>query len=175
VISQVKKLAIVKSSHSYRSIYIAPDESSENVNFDSSEKEQRGILERYKTRPIVQKPELKDVSLLEFATSWNWKGNKYTKRGSRGAKPFVVNVWPCYQPDRDEPETYEKYCYARMLLHHSFINEPKDTLLKDHVDWIAAYQSDCIDQGHLHVDSLPPTCNETEENLESDSETVHSA
>jgi len=60
-----------------------------------------------------------------------------------------------------------------MLLHHPFINDPKDTLLKDHVDWIAAYQSDCIDQGHLHLDSLPATCNETEEDLGSDSETVH--
>jgi hypothetical protein len=57
------ELSLVKPSCSYRSIYISPDESSENVNFDSSEKEQRGILERYKTRPIVQKPELKDVSL----------------------------------------------------------------------------------------------------------------
>lgn len=166
------ELSLVKSSRLYRSLYVAPDESSENVNFNSSEKEQRGILERYKTRPVEQKPELKDVSLLEFATSWNWKGNKYTKRGSRGAKPFVVNVWPRYQPDRDEPEIYEKYCYARLLLHHPFINEPKDTLLKDHVDWIAAYHSDCIDQGHLHMDSLPPTCNEIDENLESDSETV---
>lgn len=73
------ELSLVKSSHLYRSLYVAPDESSENVNFDSSEKEQRGILERYKTRPVGQKPELKDVSLLEFATSWNWKGNKYTK------------------------------------------------------------------------------------------------
>ena len=72
----------------------------------------------------------------------------------------MVNVWPHYQPDKNVPETYEKYCYARMLLHHPFVNEPKDTLLKDHVNWIAAYHSDCIDQGHFHMDSLPPTCNE---------------
>ena len=136
------------------------------------QRKSRGILERYKTRPTAQKPKLINVSLLEFATSWNWKGNKYSKRGSRGAKPFVVNVWPRYQPNRDEPETYEKYCYARMLLHHPFINDPKDTLLKEHVDWIAAYHSDCVDPGHLHVDSLPYTCSETEEILESDSESV---
>ena len=166
------ELSLVKSSCNYQSIYVAPDESSENVNFEASNKEQRGILECYKTRPITQKPELALVSLLQFATSWNWKGNKYTKRGSRGAKPFVVNVWPRYQPDQNEPETYEKYCYVRMLLHHPFINDPKVSLLKDHVDWTAAYQSDCIDKGHVHLDSLPTTSDENEE-PESDSESIH--
>jgi hypothetical protein len=39
------ELSLVKSSRLYQSIHVAPDESSENVNFDSSEKEQRGILE----------------------------------------------------------------------------------------------------------------------------------
>ena len=87
-------LSLVKSSHQYQNIYVAPDEASENVNFEASEKEQQGVLERYKTRPVEQKPELANVSLLEFATSWNWTGNHYTKRGLRGAKPFVVNVWP---------------------------------------------------------------------------------
>src|SRR3984893_10009550 len=87
-------LPLVKSSRQYRNIYVAPDEASENVNFEASEKEQRGVLEHYKTRPVEQKPELANVSLLEFATSWNWKGNHYTKRGLRGANPFVVNVWP---------------------------------------------------------------------------------
>ena len=62
------ELSLVKSSRLYRNLYVAPDESSENVNFHSSEKEQRGILDRYKTRPVAQKPELQDVSLLEFAT-----------------------------------------------------------------------------------------------------------
>ena len=128
-------------------------------------------MEQYKTRPTECKPVLENVSLLEFAAGWNWRGNQYTKRGSKGAKPFVVNIWPCYQPDRDEPETYEKYCYARMILHHPFINDPKDSLLKHHVDWTAAYQSDCIDQGHVHVDSLPTTCDENEE-VESDSESI---
>jgi len=60
------------------------------------------VLERYKTRPVGLKPELANVSLLEFATGWNWRGNLYTKRGSRSAKPFVVNVWPRYMPDRDD-------------------------------------------------------------------------
>ena len=168
------QLPLVKSSCQYRNIYVAPDEASENVNFAASEKEQRGVLERYIKRPIALKPELANVSLLEFATLWNWRGNKYTKRGSRGAKLFVVNVWPHYQPDRDEPEIYEKYCYARMILHHPFVNDPQE-LLK-HVDWTAAYQSDCLDQvnpAHVHVDSLPTSCDDDgNEDVESNSEDV---
>jgi len=136
---------LVKSSHQY---YVAPDEASESVNFESSEKEQQGVLEQYKARPIAQKPVLEHVSLLEFATGWNWRGKQYTKRGSKGAKPFVVNIWPCYSPDRDEPELYKKYCYAKMILHHLFVNNPKVSLLKHYLDWNAAYQIDCIDQGH---------------------------
>jgi hypothetical protein len=34
------ELPLVKSSHQYRNIYVAPDEASENVNFAASEKEQ---------------------------------------------------------------------------------------------------------------------------------------
>jgi hypothetical protein len=130
------------------------------------------VLKRYKNRPITLKPELANVSLLEFATHWNWRGNKYTKRGSRGAKPCVVNVWPHYQPDRDEPEIYEKYCYVRMILHHPFVNDLKE-LLKHHIDWTAAYQSDFLDQVnpvHAHVDSLPT--DDGNEDVESDSEDV---
>ena len=51
-------------------------------------------------------------------------------------------------PDRDEPEIYEKHCYARMILHHPFVSDPKDALLRHHVDWTAAYQSDCIQCGN---------------------------
>jgi hypothetical protein len=53
-------LALVKSSHQYRNIYVAPNE--------ASEKEQCGVLERYKSRPIALKAELENVSLLDFAT-----------------------------------------------------------------------------------------------------------
>ena len=83
----------------------------------------------------------------------------------------MVNVWPRYLPDRDEPEIYEKHCYARMILHHPFVGDPKDALLRHHVDWTAAYQSDCIDQAHMHVDSLPTSSNENEE-VDSDSESI---
>jgi hypothetical protein len=57
-------LPLVKSSCQYRNIYVAPDEASESVNFEASEKEQQGVLERYKTRPVGLKPELANASLL---------------------------------------------------------------------------------------------------------------
>ena len=59
-----------------------------------------------------------------------------------------------------------------MILHHPFINDPKISLLKNHVDWTAAYQSDCIDQGHVHIDSLPITCDENDV-VEDDSESIY--
>jgi hypothetical protein len=53
----------VKSSCQYQNIFVAPDEASENVIFEAFEKEQQGVLEHYKTRPVEQKPELPNVSL----------------------------------------------------------------------------------------------------------------
>lgn len=49
-----------------------------------------------------------------------------------------------------------------MILYHPFVNSPQE-LLKHHVDWTAAYQSDCLDQinpAHVHVDSLPTSCDD---------------
>jgi len=118
------------------------------------------------------------VSLLEFVTWWDWNHSKYTKRGSRGAKPYIVNVYPQYKPDSNNSENWEKYCYAKMVLHHPFTNDP-DELLKDHVDWSAAYQTDCIEKRvtvcvpplHLHTDSLPESL-QGREHDETDSESI---
>jgi ATP-dependent DNA helicase PIF1 len=96
----------------------------------------------------------------------------YYKRGTRGAKNYVINLWPRYQPDQDEPEIYENYCYAKLLLHHPFTNDP-DSLLGNHLDWTAAYQSDCLDQHHNHTqDSLPDYVQEDNEDDNSDSESI---
>jgi hypothetical protein len=86
----------------------------------------------------------------------------------------VINLWPRYQPDRDEPEIYENYCYAKMILHHPFIGDPDEALKKDHIDWKAAYQTDCLDVHHVHPkDSLPTTCDDNgDDNVESDTESI---
>ena len=147
-------LPLVRTSRHYRNLSLVRGQISEEVNFASSEKEKKSVFDRYKEQPIDRVPDLANVSLWEFATSWDWKGG-YHRRGTRGAKKYVINLWPHYQPDRDEPEIYENYCYAKLLLHHPFVNDP-DSLLNNHLDWTAAYQSDCLDQNHDHdPDSLP--------------------
>jgi DNA replication protein DnaC len=151
---------------------------SDLVNFESSSLEKKSLFDQYKKRPIDKFPALATVFLLEFATLWDWDHSKYTKRGSRGAKPYVVNVHPCYQPDLNSSEAWEKYCYAKMVLHHPFSNNP-DELLGDHIDWAAAYQTDCVDKRvsvcvpplHLHIDTLPEGVYDKEDD-ESDSESI---
>jgi len=165
-------LPLVRSSRQYRNLSLVKGQVSEEVNFASSAKERKSVLDRYKERPIDRKPELANVSLWEFATGWDWNGG-YHQRGSRGAKKYVINLWPRYQPDRDEPEIYENYCYAKLLLHHPFINDP-DSLLSDHLDWTAAYQSDCLDKHHNHdSDPLPNHVEGEDDDADSDSESVH--
>ena len=66
-----------------------------------------------------------------------------------------------------------------LILHHPFRHP--DELLKDHIDWAAAYQSDCLNKRvtvcvpplHLHMDSLPDTVKDKDdEDVESDSESI---
>ena len=164
-------LPLVHTSRQYRNLSLVKGQLSEEVNFASSEKERKSVLDHCKKRPISLIPELANVSLWEFATTWDWKGG-YHRRGSRGAKKYVVNLWPRYQPDRDEPEIYENYCYAKLFLHHPFIDDP-DSLLGNHLDWTATYQSDCLDKHHTHVsDSLPNHVEDDGDDANSDSESV---
>ena len=149
-------LPLVRTSRQYRNLSLIRGQTSEEVNFESSEKEKKSVFDRYKERPVDLIPELANVSLWQFATSWDWKGkSQYHLRGTRGAKKYIINLWPRPQPDRDEPEIYENFCYAKLLLHHPFTDDP-DLLLGNHLDWTAAYQSDCLDKHHNHdLDSLP--------------------
>lgn len=173
-------LPLIRSSRKCRHLDLTMDKTSDHVNFESLSLEKKSLFDRYKIRPIDKVPALASVSLLEFATWWDWDRSKYSKRGSRGAKPYVVNVFPRYQPDSDNSEVWEKYCYAKMVLHHPFKNSTNE-LLKDHVDWSAAYQTDCLDKMvtvcipplHLHVDSLPDSLKDKDDNDDdSDSESI---
>ena len=167
-------LPLVCSSCQYQDLSLIKGQVSEEVNFASSEKEKKSVFDCYKARPIHQIPELANVSLWEFVTTWDWRGAKYYKCGTKGAKGYATNLWPHYQPDCDEPESYENYCYAKLLLHHPFINDP-DSLLGNNLDWTAAYQSDCLDKHHNHnQDPLPDYVVEEEEDNDgnSDSESI---
>jgi len=161
---------LIMSSRMYRTLIISPDTQSEAVNFENRTTEKFSLLENYMKRS--KDGDVAGVTLWDFAQNWEIKGKHYYKRGSRGAKPYIVNLWPRYRPDPDEEEIYEKYCYAKMILHHAF-HDPKE-LLGNLADWTAAYQTKCLDLGHNHGDDTLPTLEEIEiQGDESDSESVH--
>jgi hypothetical protein len=118
----------------------------------------------------VEGSELKEATLLEFASHWDWKGNRYKKRGSTGALSYIVNVWPQYQADPEDTETYKKYCHAKMILHHPFTKI--EELLNGHSDWTTAYKEECQGHCHLHIDDTLPRINNRPHIDESDSESI---
>jgi ATP-dependent DNA helicase PIF1 len=161
---------LVVSSRLYRTLCVAPDTLSEAVDFERHTKEQFSILEHYMKRS--KEGDIANVTLWEFAQNWETKGGRYYKQGSRGAKPYIVNIWPRYYPDPDVSDIYEKYCYARMILHHPF-HDLKE-LLENCADWTGTYQIKCLDLGHEHGNDTLPTLNEVEiQDDESDSESVY--
>jgi hypothetical protein len=85
---------------------VAPNQVSEVIDFASGTIQTVGVLDKY-----CQKPEsLDSVSLLEFATHYDWRGSRYIKQGRNKAKPYMVNIWPCYHPGQEDEALYEKYC-----------------------------------------------------------------
>ena len=85
-------------------------------------------------------------------------GGGERRRGSHGALPYVLNVWPRYQPNPEHVEFYEGWCYAQMILHHKFRNtigsgaQDWQTALKgNNGSWAEAYQTLCWGTGcYLH-------------------------
>ena len=41
-----------------------------------------------------------------------------TKAGQSWGKPYVVDVWPRFVSDPADAEGYEKFCRAKVFLHH---------------------------------------------------------
>lgn len=62
---------LIHSSRQTQSLCVAPD-ASERLDFDRSSLTRIGIMERYKQRPHPAA----NVTLLEFATNWDWRGNR---------------------------------------------------------------------------------------------------
>jgi ATP-dependent DNA helicase PIF1 len=161
---------MIVSSRMYRNLCVAQDIQSEAVDFINYTTEKFSLLENYMKRD--KEGDIADVTLLDFAQNWEIRAKRYYRRGTRGAKPYIVNIWPHYRPDPDEQEIYEKYCYARMILHHPF-HDPNE-LLGHCADWAAAYQTKCLDLNHIHEDDTLPTLEETDiEDDQDDSESVY--
>ncbi|KAJ3846347.1 hypothetical protein EV368DRAFT_89179 [Lentinula lateritia] len=129
--------------------------------------ERKSIFEHYVERdPDVEG--IEQVSLLEFATHWDWRGRNLHKHTRKS--PFAVGMWPLYTPDLHAPDLYEKYCYARLILHHPF--RKVEDVLEGWGSFTDAYTLECKDLEHVHDDLLPIITHQPED-PNSDSESVH--
>lgn len=132
---------------------------------------------RYKKRKsanvtnLATIPELHSSSFLNFVQNWDFKGNTFTKRGSRGALPYVANIWPRYRYNSEDEDSIEKYSYAKLLLHHPFEQEVE--LLHGEISYTLAFQNHCLALNHIHINTLPPIIPSDEpHHPESDSESI---
>jgi hypothetical protein len=73
---------------------------------------------------LARAPEFENWTLLKYAHSIDYSSRNPGGhlRGGHGAKPYVLQVWPRYQPDPENEVFYEGWCYAQMILHHPFSN-----------------------------------------------------
>ena len=115
---------------------------------------------------------LEGVSLYEFYQWYDYKAGRYTKRGSRGAKPYIVNVWPRFVGNPADAESYEKFCRAKVFLHHPY--HLFDSVLHNSgiQDWTTFYQhcqETCNPSHYNNPDPLPEA---VEEEPESDTESL---
>ncbi|KAK6996077.1 hypothetical protein R3P38DRAFT_3206821 [Favolaschia claudopus] len=93
-----------------------------NPKLPGSTSRRTGMLHKYRTRlqntttKAADLEKLRTTCLLDFLRHWNHRGQTYSERGSKGGVPYVVNIWPRFACDPEDEETYEKWCYARMIL-----------------------------------------------------------
>ena len=152
------------SSRQYRSLKVSEGTSDEVV-FN----QRPGAIPFY-LRYVGRPEALDDISLYEFYQWYDVKGEEYKKRGSRGAKPYVVDVWPRFSGGPADTETYERFCRAKVFLHHP--HRTFDEILQRYniEDWTTFYQhcKETCDPPHWNnPDPLPEG---VEEEPESDTE-----
>jgi ATP-dependent DNA helicase PIF1 len=154
-----------KSSRQYRTLCVS-DEDSAQLDFENDQVVARSARAHYLERPAS----LANISLLEFTNFYNY-GNPPKRRGDRGAKPYIVFVFPRYPGSRDDEETYEKHARAKLLLHHPYQNEAD--LLGDFPSWAIAYHETCLNMpDHSHQDPLPDTAEAALDNDDDDGEDI---
>ena len=123
---------------------------------------------RYVGRPV----ELEHLSLYEFYQWFDIREGRYVRRGAHGAKPYVVDVWPRFIGDPSDSDTYEKFCRAKVFLHHphrAFENLLLDSQIQDWSTFYQHCQQTCPNSHHTTPDPLPEA---VEEVPESDTESI---
>ena len=98
------------SSRQYRTLKVSEGTSDEVM-----------FVQRPNTIPFYQhyfaRPDqLEHISLYEFYQWYDVKGGEYKRRGVRGAKPYVVDVWPRFVGDPADAETY---IYSDAIMDHN--------------------------------------------------------
>ena len=89
---------------------IASDEMGE----DHSTAAKVSWVDRYELHPPGV---LNNVSLLQLFRYYRWDKGEFKKRKKAGR---IVNIWPTYYPDKEDPSIYENYCRAKLQLHHLY-------------------------------------------------------
>ena len=150
------------SSRQYRSLKVSEGTSDEVFGRRS---DAIPFLEHYIKRP----PDLEHIALYDFYQWYEVDHNKYRRRGRLGGKPYVVDVWPRFVGNPANAENYEKFCRAKVFLHHP--NRSFDGLLLTYgiQDWPAFYQYCQQNCNHTNPDPLPEA---PEEEIESDTESI---
>ena len=154
------------SSRQYRSLRVS-EGTSDEVAFV-----QRPNTTPFYLRYVGRDPVLEQISLYEFYQWYDVRKGKSVRRGTHGAKPYVVDIWPRFVGDPADIETYEKFCHAKVFLHHP--HRIFDDLLtqSDIGDWATFYQhcqQTCNPSHHDKPDPLPKV---VEEVPESDTESI---
>ena len=126
------------------------------------------LYQRYIQQPI----EHENLSLYEFFQWFEVKSGTYYRRGACGAKPYVVDVWPRFVGNSAEAEAHEKFCRAKVFLHHphrSLDNLLLDTGIQNWTSFYQHCQQTCHPQHYNNPDPLPGV---VEEEPESDTESI---
>lgn len=154
------------SSRQYRSLKVS-EGTSDEVTF-GLRANTVSFYQRYTIRP----DNLENLSLYEFYQWYDVKSEQYKRRGVRGAKPYVVDVWPRFVGNPADAENYEKFCRAKVLLHHPHRSFDNLLLNSNIQDWSAFYQH-CQQTCHpQHYDNPDPLPEVLEEGPESDTESI---
>ena len=154
------------SSRQYRSLRVS-EGTSDEVTFG-----QRPNTVPFSQHYIGRPDELDNISLYEFCQWYDVKSGQYKRCGSCGAKPYVVDVWPRFIGDPADAENYEKFCHAKVLLHHPHRSFDHLLLDTDIQDWTTFYQH-CQQHCHpSHYNNPDPLPEAVEEEPESDTESL---
>ena len=164
---------LVRSSRRYWNLPVMM-ELTEEIDFENATLQNTALLKHYLERDLDTQ-DMRELTLWEFAQHCDWKGKTIRRRGQRNAKPYVVRVWPRYLPDPEDEEQYEKFCYAKMILHHPFSKTEGNTSWQEALKggcstWKAAYRELCLDNpSHSHPPDPLPNTIEVPRDIESSS------